>query len=119
MKLNLNAVIVAVVLITTMSLTSASAQSQVGNPTNAYWDGFNMPMALVGTSPSPVYAIYSGDINQDGTIDGLDMNFIDNDAALLAFGYNISDITGDGATDGLDMNFVDNSTILTLFVARP
>lgn len=93
-----------------------SAQSQVGNPTNAFWDGFNLPMAQVEPG---VWAIYGGDINQDGTVDGLDMNFIEIDATATAFGYNVSDITGDGATDGLDMNVVEINTNLSLFIAQP
>lgn len=86
------------------------------NPTNAYWDGVNIPMAEVEPG---IFAIYSGDINQDGTIDAVDMNYIDNDASIFAFGYNPSDLSGDGATDALDMNYVDNSSQLFLFVARP
>ena len=93
-----------------------AAQSQVGNPTNAFWDGFNLPMVQVEPG---IWALYSGDANQDGTVDGLDMNMIENDANAFAFGYNVSDISGDGATDGLDMNFVENNSNLFLFVAQP
>jgi hypothetical protein len=91
-------------------------QSQVGNPTNAFWDGVNLPMAQVEPG---VYALYSGDVNQDGTVDASDMNSIDNDASTFAFGYNITDLTGDGATDANDLNIVDNNTQLFLFAARP
>jgi hypothetical protein len=93
-----------------------SAQSQAGNPTNAFWDGINLPMAQVEPG---VWAIYGGDTNQDGTVDGLDMNSIEIDANAFAFGYNVSDITGDGATDGLDMNIVEINTNLFLFIAQP
>ncbi len=82
----------------------------------AFDDGFNPPMQDVG---SGVFAFYSGDVNQDGTVDGLDMNDVDNDANLFAFGYNPSDVTGDGATDGLDMNIIDNNSSLFLFYAQP
>jgi hypothetical protein len=95
---------------------TAKGQSQVGNPTNAYWDGVNLPMAQVETG---VYAIYSGDTDQDGTVDALDINFIDNDASSFAFGYNVSDLTGDGATDASDLNIVDNNSQLFLFTAQP
>ncbi|REK49222.1 MAG: hypothetical protein DWQ48_08005 [Bacteroidetes bacterium] len=66
-----------------------------------------------------VFAFYGGDVNQDGAVDGLDMNDVDNDASLGAFGYNSSDVTGDGATDGLDMNIIDNNSALGIFYARP
>lgn len=80
----------------------------------AYDDGIIAPMKNVGEN---IYALYAGDINQDGAIDGQDMNFIDNEVGF--FGYNISDVNGDGATDGQDMNYVDNNSQLGLFFARP
>jgi len=80
----------------------------------AYDDGNMAPMKNVGET---VYAFYAGDINQDGGIDGQDMNVIDNEVGF--FGYNVSDVNGDGGTDGQDMNFVDNNSQLGLFFARP
>ncbi|MBS1733212.1 MAG: hypothetical protein JST02_07945, partial [Bacteroidetes bacterium] len=64
-----------------------------------------------------VWAFYTGDINQDGGIDGQDMNYIDNDNGF--FGYNDADINGDGGTDGQDMNFIDNNSQLGIFYAQP
>ncbi|MFN8248202.1 MAG: hypothetical protein U0T68_04525 [Ferruginibacter sp.] len=64
-----------------------------------------------------VWAFYAGDINQDGAVDGVDMNYIDNDNGF--FGYNNADINGDGATDGQDMNFIDNNSQLGIFYAQP
>ena len=66
-----------------------------------------------------IYAFFSGDLNQDGTVDGSDMNVVDNNTAAGVFGYEISDVNGDGATDGLDMNIVDNNTIIGIFYSRP
>lgn len=45
---------------------------------------------------SPVrFAIYSGDTDQDGIIDGTDVSLVDNDAALFTTGHVITDLTGD------------------------
>jgi hypothetical protein len=66
-----------------------------------------------------VWAIYSGDINQDGTVDSNDMAEVDNDASLFAFGYIRTDCTGDGGTDSSDMLILDNNSQLFLFYARP
>jgi hypothetical protein len=55
------------------------------------------------------YVIYSGDINQDGAIDGLDMISIDNEAAVFASGYIPEDINGDSVIDALDMILLDNN----------
>ena len=65
------------------------------------------------------YALFGGDANKDGTVDGLDMNIVDNNTIAGAFGYDNSDANGDGASDGLDMNIVDNNTVLGLFMSRP
>jgi len=81
-----------------------------------YGDGINPPMALVGAD---MYAIYSGDVNQDGTVDASDMAKIDNDNSIFAFGYNSTDINGDGASDASDIAIVDNNQQLFLFYARP
>jgi len=80
----------------------------------AFGDAINTPMKNMGNG---VYAFYTGDINQDGGIDGQDMNIIDNEIGF--FGYNASDVNGDGGTDGQDMNIIDNNSQLGLFFARP
>ncbi len=59
---------------------------------------------------SSVSCLYSGDINQDGVINGLDASIIDSCGQFFLFGYYlIADLNGDGAVDGLDANFVDNN----------
>jgi hypothetical protein len=49
-----------------------------------------------------IFAFYSGDINQDGVIDGLDYNDWENDSNNFAGGYFSTDLNGDGIVDGLD-----------------
>ena len=51
---------------------------------------------------SGFWAIYSGDINQDGVVDGLDYNDWENDNNNFAGGYFSTDLNGDGIVDGLD-----------------
>jgi len=105
--------------------TWSSASVSIVHPTNydfttslskAYSDGVNPAMKNMGGG---VFAIYGGDVNQDGTVDGSDMNEIDNNTSVASYGYDNSDANGDGASDGLDMNVVDNNTQLGLFFARP
>lgn len=56
------------------------------------------------------YCIISGDVSQDGFIDGSDFLVIDNDAYNFASGRFIpSDLNGDGFTDALDMQIGDNN----------
>ncbi len=59
---------------------------------------------------SPVrFALYSGDVNQDGAIDATDVSAVDNDAANYSAGYIPADLTGDGYVDGTDFAIADNN----------
>ncbi|QLH45627.1 MAG: hypothetical protein HWD58_08435 [Bacteroidota bacterium] len=49
-----------------------------------------------------VFGLYSGDINQDGVIDGLDYNDWEVDNNSFGSGYLATDLNGDGIVDGLD-----------------
>jgi len=55
------------------------------------------------------FAIYSGDVNQDGVVDGTDAALVDNDAFNFVTGYVNSDVNGDEVVDGSDAAIVDNN----------
>jgi hypothetical protein len=55
------------------------------------------------------YAVYSGDTNQDGTVDATDVSAIDNDASNFVGGYVVTDLTGDNFVDGTDFAIADNN----------
>ncbi|QLH46055.1 MAG: hypothetical protein HWD58_10740 [Bacteroidota bacterium] len=55
----------------------------------------------VEVSPG-IFALYSGDINQDGVVDGLDYNDWELDNNNFSAGYFSTDLNGDGIVDGLD-----------------
>lgn len=55
----------------------------------------------VEVSPG-IFALYSGDINQDGVVDGLDYNDWELDNNNFTAGYFSTDLNGDGIVDGLD-----------------
>jgi hypothetical protein len=83
---------------------------------SAYTDGFNDAMkSVIGGK----YAMYAGDVNQDGTVDVFDAQITDNGAANLLFGYDASDCNGDGSTDVLDLQLIDNNSSLLIFSSRP
>ncbi|MBK9332682.1 MAG: proprotein convertase P-domain-containing protein [Ignavibacteria bacterium] len=64
---------------------------------------------IVDTSPVR-YGMYSGDVNQDGTIDLTDGSLIDNDAFNFNSGYLPTDTNGDGIIDVADAVFADNNS---------
>ena len=83
---------------------------------SAYGDGVNPSMKLKSGGK---YAIYSGDINQDGGVDIFDMQQAENDASKFSYGYNSSDCNGDKSTDIFDMQLIENNASLFLYTAKP
>ncbi len=66
---------------------------------------------------SPVrFAIYGGDVNQDGSTDALDLSMADNDVFNFVTGYVKSDVNGDNTVDANDLGLIDNNAIN--FVSR-
>jgi hypothetical protein len=65
------------------------------------------------------YAILSGDVNQDGTVDGTDVSTIDNDASNFVSGYVVTDLTGDEFVDGTDFAIADNNAANFVSIVRP
>lgn len=63
--------------------------------------------------------LYSGDVNQDGTIDATDLSMIDNDAFNFATGYVLTDLNGDGIVDGSDAVIGDNNAFNFVSAIRP
>ncbi len=74
------------------------------NSNKAYGDN----LAFVGNG---VYAIYSGDMNQDQFIDPFDYPIYDIDNLSFMSGYNVSDLNGDGFTDTYDYSFYDKNAL--------
>ena len=95
------------------SITSYDFSSALSQ---AFDDGINAPMALMTGGE---YAMYGGDVNQDGGIDASDLGQTFNDANTFEFGYIPSDVTGDGGPDASDLALIYNNSQLFLFYARP
>jgi Dockerin type I domain len=66
-----------------------------------------------------VWAIYSGDVDQDGYIDILDYLILDADVQLGSSGYLPSDLNGDGFVDIFDYLILDVNIQKGVSVARP
>lgn len=84
----------------------------------AYQDPYNTNPQMIQVEPG-VWAMYNGDVNQDGTIDALDFNDMEADANAFNFGYYVTDITNSGPVDALDFNQLEANSGLFLFVAHP
>lgn len=66
-------------------------------------------MIQVDTGPNK-FAIYSGDPNQDGSVDLDDGSLVENDAFNFVSGYVKTDINGDNFVDISDLSFITNNS---------
>jgi hypothetical protein len=88
-------------------ITFSSSQASF-NFTPAAAQAFGSNLKQVDNSPVR-YAVYGGDVNQDGTVDGADLNIIDNDSFNFVTGYVRSDVNGDNVADASDASLCDNN----------
>lgn len=76
--------------------------------TTAASQAYGNNMAQVDASPLR-FAVFSGDVNQDGTIDATDVSMVDNDATGFVGGNIVTDLTGDYFVDASDFAIADNN----------
>ncbi len=55
------------------------------------------------------WCFYSGDVNQNGSIEATDLSTIDNDVSNFVTGYVATDVTGNNVTDAADLAIADNN----------
>ena len=100
--------------------TTAAAVSFAGSTVNVSFGalssvyGGNLKLMTGGN-----YAVYAGDVNQDGTIDTGDFTSVDNDASNYLSGYLLTDVNGDGAIDTGDFTSIDNNGLNYVSTAHP
>ncbi|MFZ1322958.1 MAG: FG-GAP-like repeat-containing protein [Ignavibacteria bacterium] len=87
-------------------LTSGISNSY--NFSNASSKAYGNNLQQVDSSPVR-FAIYSGDVNQDGVVDLTDGGLITNDAFNFESGHLATDLNGDGVVDVADAVFADNN----------
>ena len=69
---------------------------------------------------SPIrFAVYGGDVDQDGSVDATDVSLVDNDATIYLSGYVVTDLTGDNFVDGTDFSIADNNAANFVSVVKP
>jgi len=76
-------------------------------------------MILVDNQPQNFYAVYSGDVNQNGVIDLTDVLQTYNDANSFVSGYVVTDINGDNVVDLNDVLIAYNNSVAFVAVAKP
>ena len=89
-----------------------------GNMTFSQNSVFGSNSILVDSSPLR-FAIYSGDVNQDGTIDASDLSGVENDVSNSVSGYVPADLNGDDFVDASDLSIVENNAAAGINVISP
>ncbi|MBS1552460.1 MAG: hypothetical protein JST15_10395 [Bacteroidetes bacterium] len=85
------------------------------NFTTSASQAYGNNMVLVGGK----YSFYTGDVNQDETVDAGDLSAIDNDAMAGLTGYNNSDLNYDNIVDASDLAFCDNNASAGVLAMKP
>jgi hypothetical protein len=87
--------------------------------TNAQTKAYGSNLVQVSTSPVR-WAIYSGDVNQDGFVDPLDLAIVDQASFDYLAGRGLaSDINGDGFVDPLDLAITDENSFNYAGIKKP
>ncbi len=96
---------------TSIETTTAAPVSFGGSIINYAYDS---PSKVYGnnlilmTGPGSHYAIFGGDVNQNGLVESFDMTPIDNLSSAFGYDFNV-DVNSDGLIDSRDMTIVDNN----------
>ena len=90
------------------------------NFSSAQAQAYGTPGNLVETPlGSGQWAIYSGDINQDLSIDAQDYLLLDPDIIAGNSGYLTTDLNGDGSVDALDYLILDPNISAGVTIQAP
>ncbi len=95
-----------------VSFTGATIDYYFDSPAKAY--GSNLKTMAAGK-----YAIFGGDINQDGSVNTLDMVSAESQSSSFGSGYIVQDVNGDGVVDALDLIMIDNNAAGFVIVKKP
>lgn len=91
-------------MLTTYDFSTASAKA------------FGSNMSEVDTG---IWAVYYGDINQDGSVDAFDYLLLDPDVIAGLSGYLVTDLNGDGIVDAFDYILLDINLTLGITTLSP
>lgn len=86
--------------------------------TNASSQAFGNNLKQVDASPVR-FAVYSGDVNQDGAVDLSDITSIYNNSINFLAGYVATDVTGDNIVDLSDLTLTYNNAGSFVSLKRP
>ena len=104
------------------SIETWSAEGQTFNSNYMYFDLTKYPYYAYGSNlklKEYRFCIFSGDVNQDGTIDLNDVLSVYNAASSFSSGYVVNDVNGDNIVDLNDILIAYNNSAGFVAVMRP
>ncbi|MBL7947982.1 MAG: hypothetical protein JNN19_03250, partial [Bacteroidia bacterium] len=104
----------------TLQTWSAAPVSIAGSVSYDFSADNNLSYGPNMTEVEPgIWALWSGDINQDELIEASDYALVENDVAAFQFGYVVTDLNGDGLVEATDYSRIENNMPMFLFAAHP
>ncbi|MBK7174930.1 MAG: hypothetical protein IPH84_17275 [Bacteroidales bacterium] len=92
-----------------LEIVSASPVSFASNGISYSFDHSNKAFgSKLKSSADGAWLAYSGDINQDGIINELDIQLVYDQTAQFTTGYSSTDLNGDAVVDAEDLILIDN-----------
>ena len=104
------------------SIETWSANPVVFTGTNLGYSFSNAATAAFGNNlkqNGSVFLVFSGDVNQDGVINDLDLAAINAHSTSFGTGYITEDTNGDGIVDALDLILTDNNAANFVMLLKP
>ncbi len=101
------------------SFNAFDFQSEVYDFTLDSSTAFGNNVMRVDNSPERKYAVFSGDVNQDGNVNLADVLDVFNSANSFSTGYVVTDVTGNNAVDLTDLTLAYNNSINFVRILRP
>ena len=90
---------------------------------NVNYDFSNLSSKAFGSNQISVgggkFAMYSGDLNQDGIINYTDVILSETGIQSFAYGYVVQDLNGDSFVESADFSLVENNAVSGLSVIKP
>lgn len=97
------------------SLSFSKSKTNIYDFSSDSTEVFGGNVKIVGNK----YCLYSGDVNQDGIIDGEDVSFVDIALYNCSSGYVSEDLNGDNIVDSEDLSICDNNAANSVSVISP
>jgi hypothetical protein len=105
------------------SLETWSAVPIILNATTVSYDFSTAPNKAYGNKLKNLsdgrFAVFCGDVNQDGTINSVDFSLLKNAAPSFITNYNLYDLTGDNVVESADFSLLENNSTLGIILSRP